>query len=316
MNRNPCPLCSESQSLEFKYSKFDDKSNAEISLVRCRKCGHYFLSEFSEEFEEDLYRYYLRYSGLPGEDVYKSLNTEGYVTWFNRISRRYNVESLLDVGCGKGDLLWALQDRVPNVKGIDLSGSAISVAKDNGLNAEVLDFFDSSIDRDRYDVISMYELIEHVSSPIEFISRSFDLLNPGGLLFITTPNFKSLDQRVLGSRWDAIHAEHISYFTVKSLLRIVRSGPFDVVSVRTDNVSEQLLRSVSRQVSMKKMKTDAEKQSLQEVTAADQSTNHSRASFRERIASSQVLRLGKVVANEMLNAARLGSTIKLLCRRR
>jgi len=127
---------------------------------------------------------------------------------------------LLDVGCGDGQLLQTARDAGWDGLGIDLSETAIRLCHRRELTASKTDFFDESLDEQRFDVVVMSELIEHVQSPQRFFKRAEELLDAGGVLYLTTPNFGSLARRMLGNTWSVIHPEHIGYFERATLSRL------------------------------------------------------------------------------------------------
>lgn len=92
----------------------------------------------------------------------------------------------------------------------------------------------------------MFEVLEHVDQPVAMINRATDLLEPGGVLYLTTPNYNSLDRLGLGSRWDVFHPEHITYFSTRGLAQLIRrrDSRLRLVSVESNNVSSQLIGRV------------------------------------------------------------------------
>jgi len=87
----------------------------------------------------------------------------------------------------------------------------------------------------------MFEVLEHVDRPAAMINRATDLLEPGGLLYLTTPNYNSFDRLGLGSRWHVFHPEHVTYFTTRGLTQLIRSREprLQLVSVESNNISPQ-----------------------------------------------------------------------------
>lgn len=108
-----------------------------------------------------------------------------------------NDLNALDVGCGGGILAESLArtNIVRHVKGIDLSPEVLEVAKlhsqqdpalTDKLQYELKGIED--ISNEKYDLITMFELLEHVREPADVLSKAIDLLNPGGWLFLSTIN--------------------------------------------------------------------------------------------------------------------------------
>jgi SAM-dependent methyltransferase len=88
--------------------------------------------------------------------------------------------------------------------------------------------------REKYDVITMFDVIEHLDDPGTALMRAREFLAPGGRLFITTPNTGSLVARLLGNRWyhyDLV--QHIALFNPQNLGRVLAERGFSVLSLRS-----------------------------------------------------------------------------------
>jgi len=115
----------------------------------------------------------------------------------NYIDERANLpgKKVLDVGCGGGILSEGLSQRGAHVTGIDMGEAPLSVAKLHGLESGVkVDYRKilveelASQEPGTYDVVSCLEMLEHVPEPASVIKACFDLLKPGGQLFLSTLN--------------------------------------------------------------------------------------------------------------------------------
>ena len=99
--------------------------------------------------------------------------------------------NILDIGCGGGLLCEPLTRLGANVTGIDASSENIEIAKvhaiDHGLTINYINGAAEDLSQ-KYDVVCALEVIEHVSSPRQFLNVCCNLVKPGGLLFISTLN--------------------------------------------------------------------------------------------------------------------------------
>jgi 2-polyprenyl-3-methyl-5-hydroxy-6-metoxy-1,4-benzoquinol methylase len=114
----------------------------------------------------------------------------------NLIPRVSPPAEVLDVGCGNGDFLTAATEVGYTGLGIDISAAAVARCQERGLHAEVMDFTGLQ-ERDRFDLITMWDVVEHLPDPNVFINRAFQLLRPGGYLLIKTPRVSSLTVQVV-----------------------------------------------------------------------------------------------------------------------
>jgi SAM-dependent methyltransferase len=133
---------------------------------------------------------------------------------------------LVDLGSGAGIFCEAARERLsvevlgvdPTAEGSD--GTVRSAAEDlEGLSANV---------------ITLFELIEHVHSPADLLGACHRILVPDGLLLVSTVNVKGFDLAVLGPISDNVVAPiHINYFTPGSLERLLGDNGFDILELTT-----------------------------------------------------------------------------------
>jgi SAM-dependent methyltransferase len=137
----------------------------------------------------------------------------------------------LEIGCATGDVLAELAGEYPVVHGIELSEEACAVARARGLDVfcGTLEEFETD---EQYDVVFMSHVIEHVLDPVATVARIEQLLAPGGVLYLETPNVGSLDARVWKQRWGLIHyPRHLYLFDRATITRLLATA-----SLTTDGV--------------------------------------------------------------------------------
>lgn len=228
-----CPGCG---STHRRYVFNAGHANGTVLRVRrCLNCGLVHLATRLPVFEEELYSYYEGYMGRPRSEIYAELNTRRQRELLGWLSTFVSGRDLLDVGCGTGHLVDTALDTGWHARGIDLAVPAIEICASHALPCERVDFFDAVFDETRFDVIVMSELIEHVPNPRDFLVRACDLLQPDGILYLTTPNFGALSRRLAGEYWRPIHPEHLSYFDVASFRRLAASTGLRIEHIQTRN---------------------------------------------------------------------------------
>jgi 2-polyprenyl-3-methyl-5-hydroxy-6-metoxy-1,4-benzoquinol methylase len=150
---------------------------------------------------------------------------------FNKENRH-----LLDVGCGRGDLLRVAQAVGWEITGIELSPLAVQQANALLGNSHVKegDLQSLVLPQGTYSVVTSYHVIEHLLDPVANLVALRQLLQPGGIAFIETPNIDSLGARVRGKRWShIIPPEHINYFNPDSLSYALKQSGFERYQVFT-----------------------------------------------------------------------------------
>jgi SAM-dependent methyltransferase len=91
-----------------------------------------------------------------------------------------------------------------------------------------------SLPQGAFDVVCMWDTIEHLPGPARFVSRAAEALRPGGHLFLTTGDIGSLNARLRGSGWRQIHPPtHLNYFSRETMRRLLERYGFEVVGIET-----------------------------------------------------------------------------------
>jgi len=169
-------------------------------------------------------------------------STSKYNPWASRISILQSLNKgnrILDVGCATGHFLYEAYQKGFKGLGIDLSEEAIEQAKIKlGKDSAIsIDLKDLPVDR-KFDIVTMWALIEHVRNPRVEIQAMSNQLRVGGLLAISTPNSDSLSQRKKGINWRYhIPPEHLFCFNKKNITQLLESEGFKVVKIVTQNNS-------------------------------------------------------------------------------
>ncbi len=139
--------------------------------------------------------------------------------------------SLLDVGCGEGFALAYFRERGWKVKGLDYSSAGLEANNPGCRDALVVgDVFEllqaETASGDRYDVIWLQNVLEHVLDPVALLESLRGLVADGGVLVATVPNDFSalqrnaLDEKLIESPFWVALPDHLSYFSRESLLNI------------------------------------------------------------------------------------------------
>lgn len=137
----------------------------------------------------------------------------------------------LDVGCAAGYCMQVLSEMSFDVHGVELSAEIARHARQrfgfDTVHVGTLDTYPEPAAS--FDLITMWDVIEHVVDPRALLQRARELLKPGGLLVLETQNVDSAFARVLGARWHHYkHDEHIYHFNPRTLDALTRSAGFAI----------------------------------------------------------------------------------------
>jgi SAM-dependent methyltransferase len=144
--------------------------------------------------------------------------------------------SIAEIGSGSGAFIRCLNNYgYTNITGYELNRSALRKAKENGIDIRPqheLYLQNSS----RIDLLCMFDVIEHVPNPAEFLNKLKDVLAPGGYLAISTSDNRSLVSRVLGRMWwFMLPPEHCIIYTRNAMKTLLQRSGFNVIDIISIN---------------------------------------------------------------------------------
>ncbi|HSB67763.1 MAG TPA: class I SAM-dependent methyltransferase [Candidatus Methylomirabilis sp.] len=140
---------------------------------------------------------------------------------------RYRQDGLLlDIGCGRGGFLQAMQGLGWQVLGVEGDPEAAALARRSGLPVHATSFEEAKIPSDAVDHITMNHVIEHVYDPLAVMAKCHRILKPGGSVVLYTPNTRSLGHRRFRGHWRPLEApRHLHCFSPATLRALLaRSG--------------------------------------------------------------------------------------------
>lgn len=286
-----CPACSGTSAEQFGWKN-------RYMLWRCVLCGTVFINGVTDERELDqLYDHY--YDGSRFEIppvVARSL--ERLVASFEPWRR---TGRWLDVGYGEGGLLSIAEQHGWQCYGTEISPPALVYGRQRGWTVSADAEHDARFPAQGFDVVTMIELLEHVPTPDRILQAAARWLRPGGLLYITTPNARSLNRWVLGLDWSVFAPpEHVTIWTVRGLVAALTRNGFTLHRVRSEglNPAEWLAR---RRAS----------------TGATVTVNRNQAAFalNEALSRSRGRRALKSGINWCLSLLNIGDALKVWARR-
>lgn len=130
--------------------------------------------------------------------------------------------TLLDIGAGTGEFLKAAREKSWTVVGIEPNQNAVSVAKDKGITLyhELND-----VKNQKFDVITLWHVLEHISNLEEVVEDLSRLLKPGGVLIIAVPNYNSYDAKYYKEFWAAFDTpRHLWHFSKTAIVKLFKKN--------------------------------------------------------------------------------------------
>lgn len=196
-------------------------------LVKCRACGLVYvnprphagkiLDGYAEGADEQFV------SQVKGREITfeKSLR---------RIERFAAVGRILDVGTAGGSFLHVARGRGWEVAGCEPNRWLCRWSKEHyGLDVMPGTVHDQHYPGGHFDVVTLWDVLEHVADPKSELVEVSRILRKGGLLVVNYPDIESLAARALGRKWPFLLNVHLYYFTRGTVTRILRDSGYDVL---------------------------------------------------------------------------------------
>jgi SAM-dependent methyltransferase len=215
-------------------------------LVRCTACG--FLSADFSISDDELAALYgegyfkgEEYLDYIAEEPSLRINFRRRLATLRKIAPDLSRLDLFEIGCAYGFFLDEARPWLRSAFGIDISAEAVRFAvQERGVNASQGDYLSLNLGR-KFDIIAMWDTVEHLKYPNRFIEKAAQDLRPGGLLAITTGDIGSLAARLQGRHWRLIHPPtHLNYFSVPTISELLHRNGFDVVHISHPGNSRSL----------------------------------------------------------------------------
>lgn len=239
----PCELCGAPQAERFLAVRdWDSGAPEEFWLVRCPRCGLLYLNP--RPTPTRMAHYY-----PPGYASYRPRAIEDerwkLLRWMRRQrvgQRRRLVEQfsadqpgrLLDVGCSTGIFLADARDHGWAVHGVEPSPDVADYPRRRfgipvfGGTLEAAGFASNW-----FDAVTLWDVLEHTHQPLATLGEVRRILQPGGVVALSVPNFRSLDRLVFGQFWIGYDApRHLYVFSTDTLRALLSKAGFEVLCLR------------------------------------------------------------------------------------
>ena len=232
----PCNICHDSSELQRLWTVPDRHwaPDACFNLVVCERCGLVYLNPRPDA--DELERHYPPSTFNPLQTHLPS----AFLWRLQQIERYQKSGILLDVGCGNGGFLAFMKQRGWDVYGLDTASAGVSVAKQLlGDRVLLTTLQEASYPSNHFDVVSLFEVLEHVPDPFSELKEINRILKPGGFLCLSVPNFASLERVLFRKWWNGLDApRHLFQFAPPTLSKLMKGADFSIVELKSVNASQ------------------------------------------------------------------------------
>jgi SAM-dependent methyltransferase len=228
-----CPVCGHTGAQV--WLRAPDRLHGrreEYTLGRCPACSLVWLSNPPKPPE--MYRHYT--------DAYHNLISAGGENsphrWRDRktaLAPHKRSGALLDLGCSSGSFLESVKGDPWKLYGVEMSAEGARTAEArSGAQVFVGDILNAPFPRESFDVITCFDVLEHLYEPRRVMARVGEWLKPGGIFYVLVPNVDSAEARVFGSYWHGLELpRHLFHYSPESLKFLAASAGLREVSLET-----------------------------------------------------------------------------------
>ncbi|MDQ4074842.1 MAG: class I SAM-dependent methyltransferase [Chloroflexota bacterium] len=216
------------------------------TIVKCQRCGlvyanpRFTQSDLIEEYEHVVDPLYEQ------EREGRVLTFQRHLEPIEQMVGDYRGKRILDVGAYTGVFVELAQQRGWDAYGTELSQWAARLCRKRGLNVKTGTLEQAEFPDDWFDVVTSWDVIEHLNDPRSHLEEVHRVLKPGGLVAIHTIDIDAPFARLMGARWPWLMEMHIVYFSRKTLARMLESVGFDVIHAEPQGRYQRVSYLVSR----------------------------------------------------------------------
>ncbi|MGD8374893.1 MAG: class I SAM-dependent methyltransferase [Acidobacteriota bacterium] len=225
-------------------------------ILKCRRCHLVFLSQegrvddlgtlYGEDYFTERADYFF-HDGVVGGNGHESPHVTDFRAGLEILERHDPGRGrLLDVGCATGSFLRLASSHGWTCSGVEVSTfAARKAAEIDGVEVFNGPFADAPFAEDTFDVITMWDLLEHLPEPPPALRQARRILKPGGLILVNAPNENSLLRKISRAfYWGSgglirkpvdrlYHQFHYSYFSPATLSLFFQEAGFEIVALET-----------------------------------------------------------------------------------
>ncbi len=202
---------------------------------RCTDCGLIYVNPvLNDEAVLDHYR---------EESSWVKVMESGPQVEFDRLKYIYGLDvagpylsgnKVLDVGAGAGAFVRTARELNLTIEALELHRDNASRLAMEGFQVYDRPLAEAGLVADRYDLVTLWEVIEHIVDPLDLLKDIGRILKPSGLLLVLVPNADSLVSRILHEKSGTFGGHsHVSFFNVRTLTRALNQATFNVLEAET-----------------------------------------------------------------------------------
>lgn len=245
-----CKLCGSKNTYLLFYSKnthgrhlLSEKDN--FIVLECKDCSLVFLPKIvvNDAYYKKYYEldYYHQTGGEQNSILLK------IIIFISKLSFKYKeriiskvinskrIISILDIGCGEGNFLSQLDSNKFDKTGIEINKEGYAATQMKGINVFNQDISKVNFAGKKFDVISLWHVLEHIDEPKSLFKNIRKNLNDGGILIFQVPNTGSLGFRYGKQDWFHLDSpRHLMLYGIRSVKKLCELTGFEIMSIKNE----------------------------------------------------------------------------------
>lgn len=223
-----CCVCQNKDPQHFLLKYQQEK----YAVVVCEHCNFHFIPPF--------YRKQIVYSQYKNAAVTQAirdgnnwLKIQRHKLRFKFVSKFVKKGKLFDLGAGWGHFMLAAKELGYDIYGIEISEQPYKYCvEDLKLPVDHLDFFELDENK-KFDVITMWDVLEHIDRADVFLQKCHRLTADDGYLILQVPQIDSYFSKKQKDRWNMMGLDHVNYFGIDTMRRILANNGYEMVAVKS-----------------------------------------------------------------------------------
>lgn len=223
-----CCVCGNKNPEAFKVKYQKEK----FAVVTCNTCSLNFIPPY--------YRRQIEYTQYKNADVTSAIRAgnnwvkiQRHKLRFKFIQKFIKSGKLFDLGAGWGHFMLAGKELGYDVYGVEISEQPyLYCVNDLKLPVDHIDFFEMD-EAKKFDVITMWDVLEHIDKADDFLAKCAKLTKPGGYLFLQVPQIDSYFAKRHKDNWKMMGLDHVNYFGKNTITQILANNGYEVVKIKS-----------------------------------------------------------------------------------